>query len=330
MLGLKTRCSRNKDGCKWEGELRHLYTHEKDECGWALVVCRYMCGASFPRSQLTEHEYYVCPRRPVDVKLESFMCKVEAKLALERDCHQKEIAAVKEQFTKILHDERESHRRELAVVRKEFTDVLDKERESRKRETATLRKELKSFCREEIKSVETGFVKVEKIQADKYVSFIQEVILDKEICKLTRDQVKALEKVASLKNVEIEIDCDPTLHQIKLHGCRTDVLYMKDKVREAVYKVRETLSKWEQEKVMLSAAKTVHQHIRWVRQLSDFDDYYDEVTNYEIEQAYQQKKPGYQCNINFESFAIVFKTMEETDLVTGDVVRVKRVDLAEG
>ena len=61
----------------------------------------------------------------MDVKLESFMCKVEAKLAFERDCHQKEIAAVKEQFTKILHDERESHRRELAVVRKELTDVLD-------------------------------------------------------------------------------------------------------------------------------------------------------------------------------------------------------------
>ena len=31
VLGLKTRCSRNKDGCKWEGELRHLYTHNKSK-----------------------------------------------------------------------------------------------------------------------------------------------------------------------------------------------------------------------------------------------------------------------------------------------------------
>ena len=86
---------------------------------------------------------------------------------------------------------------------------------------------------------------------------------------------------------------DPALHQIKLHACRADVLHMKDKVREAVYKVREALAKLEQEKAMLSAAKTVHQHIRWVRQLSDGDDDYNEVQNYEIEQAFEQKKPGY-------------------------------------
>ena len=105
--------------------------------------------------------------------------------------------------------------------------------------------------------------------------FIQEVIINEEICKLTHDQVTYLEKEASSKNVEIEIDRDPALHQIKLHACRADVLYMKDKVREVV-------SKSEQEKAMLSAAKTVYQHIRWVRQLSDADDDYDEVLNYEI------------------------------------------------
>ena len=160
--------------------------------------------------------------------------------------------------------------------------------------------------------------------------FIHEVMLDIEISKLTRDQVKALEKEASLKNIEIEIDCDPALHQIKLHACRADVLYMKDKVREAVYKVRETLSKLEQEKAMLSAAKTVHQHIRWVMQLSGGDEDYDEVQNYEIEQAYQQKQPGYKCDKGGEEFTIDFNTMEETDLVSGAVVKVKRVDLAEG
>ena len=102
---------------------------------------------------------------------------------------------------------------------------------------------------------------------------------------------------------------------------------MKDKVREAVYEVREALSKLEQEKVTLSAAKM---HIRWVRQLSDSDENYDEVLNYEIEQAYEQKKPGYQCNNGCDEFITDFKTMQETDLVTGDIVKVKRVDFAEG
>ena len=155
--------------------------------------------------------------------------------------------------------------------------------------------------------------------------FIHEVIIDEEICKLTRDQVTYLEKEASSKNVEIEIDRDPALHQIKLHACRADVLYMKDKVREAVYKVRRAQSKLEQEKAMLSAA-----NVRWVRQLSDGDDEYDEVLNYEIEQAYQQKQSDYKCNKGGEEFIIDFRTMQETDLVTGDVVKVIWVDLAEG
>ena len=152
--------------------------------------------------------------------------------------------------------------------------------------------------------------------------FVQEVIIDEDICRLTRDQVTYLEKEASSKNVEIEIDRDPALHQIKLHACRADVLYLKDKVREAVYKVRRAQSKLEQEKAILSAA-----NVRW---LSDGDDVYDEVLNYEIEQAYQQKQSGYKCNKVGEEFIIDFKTMEETDLVTGDVVKVIRVDLAAG
>ena len=163
--------------------------------------------------------------------------------------------------------------------------------------------------------------------------FIHEVIIDEEICKLTRDQVTYLEKEASSKNVEIqperlmnvEIDCDPALHQIKLHACRADVLYLKGKVQEAVYIVRRVQSKLKQEKAMLSVANT-----RWVRQLSDSDDEYDEVLNYEIEQAYEQKKPDYKCNKSGEEFIIDFKTMQETDFVTGDVVKVIRVDLAAG
>ena len=33
MLKLKVRCSRKKDGCEWEGELRYLSDHEREEHG---------------------------------------------------------------------------------------------------------------------------------------------------------------------------------------------------------------------------------------------------------------------------------------------------------
>ena len=59
------RCSRKKDGCEWEGELRHLDHHEREECVWALVECRYHCGERVPRRQLAEHEEDVCPQRPL-------------------------------------------------------------------------------------------------------------------------------------------------------------------------------------------------------------------------------------------------------------------------
>ena len=76
VLDLKVRCSRKKDGCEWEGELRHLSNHERRECGWALVECRYRCGERVSRCQLSEHERNMCPRRPMNVKMESVVRKV--------------------------------------------------------------------------------------------------------------------------------------------------------------------------------------------------------------------------------------------------------------
>ena len=65
VLGLKVFCSMKKEGCKWVGELRHLSNHEKDECGWALVKCRYGCGGRIPRRRRAEHEQDECPHRSV-------------------------------------------------------------------------------------------------------------------------------------------------------------------------------------------------------------------------------------------------------------------------
>ena len=93
---MKVRCSRKRDGCEWEGELRHLEKHEREECGWALVQCRYHCGGRVFRRQLAEHEIDECQQRPVDVKFESFMRKMEAKLTSEKERHERELAAVRE------------------------------------------------------------------------------------------------------------------------------------------------------------------------------------------------------------------------------------------
>ena len=48
VLSQKVRCSRKKDGCEWEGELRHLSYHEREEClyirecSWRKLPCACM------------------------------------------------------------------------------------------------------------------------------------------------------------------------------------------------------------------------------------------------------------------------------------------------
>ena len=59
--------------------------HEREECGWAEVECRNQCGAHLLRRLMVEHERDMCPRRPMDVKIESFMKNMETKLMTERE-----------------------------------------------------------------------------------------------------------------------------------------------------------------------------------------------------------------------------------------------------
>ena len=96
VLSLKTRCSRKRkyDDCEWEGELRHLSKHEKIECWLTLVECRYSCGERIPRSQLAEHEQDVCEQRPMNVKLEGIVTKMEER-------HKREMTAVREEMEKM-------------------------------------------------------------------------------------------------------------------------------------------------------------------------------------------------------------------------------------
>ena len=82
VLELNVCCPGKKDGCQWVGELRHVVTHEREECGWAVVGCSYQCGAHLPRRLMAEHE-----QRPMDVKLDSFMKRMEELTCAEREQH---------------------------------------------------------------------------------------------------------------------------------------------------------------------------------------------------------------------------------------------------
>ena len=119
VLNLKVRCSRHKDGCQWVGELRHVVPHEREECGWAVVECSYQCGAHLPRRLMDEHQRDECPQRPVDVKLESFMKRMEERHEREmkemEEKQRSEIVALKSEMTE--SDKR--HELELAKQRKE-------------------------------------------------------------------------------------------------------------------------------------------------------------------------------------------------------------------
>ena len=76
-----------------------------------MVECSYQCGAHLPRRLMAEHKRDVCPQRPMDVKLEQFMKSVETKLTTERERHEREMAAVREEFRQ--HNQQEGQARRV-------------------------------------------------------------------------------------------------------------------------------------------------------------------------------------------------------------------------
>ena len=162
-----------------------------------------------------------------------------------------------------------------------------------------------------------------QIQAVVTKQFVTEYMDDMYISKLSVNQVKELEKEATLKYVELEVDDDPELHSAKLHGCHADVLFVKDKIREI-------LSTLKQEEAKGAAAFAIQKNVRWVRQCPvDSDEEYDVMANYDIEEAYKLGKQIITCDSDGERFTIDFSTMEETT-DTGIVAKVKRLVHAEG
>ena len=129
VLNLQVICPKHNDGCQWVGELRHLEHHERDECGWAVVECSYQCGAHLPRRLMDGHELNECPQRPRQSKLEWFMKTMETKLMNERERHEREMAAMRdnhkkevEEMKKLLAEQKRETESKVAELKKEMAE----------------------------------------------------------------------------------------------------------------------------------------------------------------------------------------------------------------
>ena len=164
----------------------------------------------------------------------------------------------------------------------------------------------------------------ERLRAIIDEEFVNDEVDNPSISALSDETVDQLEKFAKSRQVDIDIERDPVLHFVTLHGSQGDVLQVKDKIRDAIVAVGEKKTKKE-------AAEAVFKHVHWMRQFSDGDtEDYDEVSSFEIEQAYQKKQTQYVSRDPVERFRINFVKMQETDLNTSYITKVKRVDLSEG
>ena len=154
--------------------------------------------------------------------------------------------------------------------------------------------------------------------------FVTDEINDENVSHLTDATVAKLKTLANTCNVDIDVDRELDLHFITLHGCQSDVMKVKDKVRDV-------LASFGQDQVMKEAAEAMAKHIQWIRVFDDGDtEEYDEVFTFEIERAFQKKEKKFISSDDSEKFEIAFSSMKEKDLATGAVIAVKRVDLMQG
>ncbi|XP_064384962.1 TNF receptor-associated factor 4-like [Halichondria panicea] len=75
LYALKVRCSHQKDGCEWTGELGQLDEHlntdplpekQLNGCSFVEIDCLYKCGDELQRRHIQNHQTNCCPKRPFD------------------------------------------------------------------------------------------------------------------------------------------------------------------------------------------------------------------------------------------------------------------------
>ena len=155
--------------------------------------------------------------------------------------------------------------------------------------------------------------------------FTSDSVADPVISDLSGKEEHELKQNSRLKKVEISIDRYP-INIIHLKGDTSKVQEMKIIVMKKLSEISERAS-------VQREATILYQAIIWKRMDSDDDESgYDEITNYEIENAYKsnshgkytQGKPGSDVH-----FTIDFVKMKETDHTTHTVCPVIRSDIIE-
>ena len=97
VLNLRVHCSKKREGCTWEGELRHLQSHSLRDCKHVEEACRYNCGGRYQRRLLKNHEVEECPQRPPEV-----IALRQIKTLVERvDRHQADQARLLQQMQEL-------------------------------------------------------------------------------------------------------------------------------------------------------------------------------------------------------------------------------------
>ena len=124
VLSLRVYCSKKKLWCVWQGELRHLDKHEKEECGWELVECRHQCGKPVPLRHLSQHEEECSNRSVSNSSQDGLMHSIETKLALERQHHSHEMASMRDEFEKRLEQQKRDYETKLEQLRQEVKEVI--------------------------------------------------------------------------------------------------------------------------------------------------------------------------------------------------------------
>ena len=104
---LRVRCSSFKEyGCQWEGELRDLIMHQRENCRWQLVSCTLGCKAKIHRHLLESHKLDDCPERSLDEKLESLRKQATSEVL-------NKMAAIKDELETMFHNETDHYNKEL-------------------------------------------------------------------------------------------------------------------------------------------------------------------------------------------------------------------------
>ena len=142
------------------------------------------------------------------------------------------------------------------------------------------------------------------------------------IDNLTPADEREIREFGNAQRIQVSIDRHP-LNQIQLQGDATKVHKVKCAIMEKLSAMEKNASKQRE-------ASQLSQTIRWKRMTSDGPEEYDDVTNYEIEQAYSKNPKGEYTQGDARSevyFTINFKEKQEVDHISESKSEVVREDI---